>query len=37
MEIDDYVLDLHTKRGKKGENCLEKFALEGAFVKNENK
>ena len=37
MEIDDYVLDLHTKRVKKGENCLEKFALEGAFVKNENK
>jgi hypothetical protein len=36
IEIDDYVLDLHTQRGKKGEDCLEKFALEGAFVKNEN-
>ena len=36
MEIDDYVLDLHTKKGKKIGNCLENFALEGAYVKNEN-
>ena len=36
MEMDDYVLDIHTKRGKRGGHCLEKFALEGAYVKNEN-
>jgi hypothetical protein len=36
MEMDDYVLDLHTKRGKRGTHCLEKFALEGAHIKNEN-
>jgi hypothetical protein len=36
MEMNYYVLDLHTKRGKKGPYCLEKFALEGAYIKNEN-
>jgi hypothetical protein len=36
MVIDDYVLDLHTQRGKRSENSLENFALEGAFVKHEN-
>jgi hypothetical protein len=36
MKIDDYVLDLHTKRMKWSAHCLEKFALEGAYVKNEN-
>ena len=36
MALDDYVMDLHTKRVKKSSNCMEKFALEGAFVTNEN-
>jgi len=36
MRIDDYILDLHTHRGKRSDNCLEKFALEGAYVENEN-
>ena len=36
MKIDDYVLDLHTKKMKWSAHCLEKFALEGAYVKNEN-
>jgi hypothetical protein len=36
MKIDDYVLDLHTHGGKKGPGSLKKFALEGAFIKNEN-
>ncbi len=36
MKIDDYVLDLHTKRMKWSAHCLEKFAREGAYVKNEN-
>jgi hypothetical protein len=36
MKIDDYVLDLHTKRMKWSNQCLEKFALEGAYIKNEN-
>ena len=36
MEIDDYVLDLHTKGGKRGAHSLEKFALEGAHIKNQN-
>ncbi len=36
MKIDDYVLDLHTKRMKWSNHCLEKFALEGAYIKNEN-
>lgn len=35
-EMDDYVLDLHTKKGKMSANCLEKFALEGALIKNQN-
>jgi hypothetical protein len=37
MRIDDYIMDLHTRGGKKAGNCLENFALEGALVKNENK
>ncbi|MFN2127473.1 MAG: hypothetical protein ACK2TU_06400, partial [Anaerolineales bacterium] len=37
MKIDDYIMDLHTRGGKKVDNCLENFALEGARVKNENK
>jgi hypothetical protein len=36
MKIDDYVLDLHTKKMKWSSQCLEKFALEGAYIKNEN-
>jgi hypothetical protein len=36
MEMDDYVLDLHTKRMKWSPHCLENFAMEGAYVKNEN-
>jgi hypothetical protein len=35
-EMDDYVLDLHTKKGKMSANCLENFALEGALIKNQN-
>ena len=34
--MDDYVLDLHTHRGKRNGNCLENFAMEGAYVENEN-
>jgi hypothetical protein len=36
MPMDDYILDLHTHGGKRGANCLENFALEGAYIKNEN-
>jgi hypothetical protein len=36
MEIDDYVLDHHTKGGRKDSDSSIKFALEGAYVKNEN-
>ncbi len=36
MEMDDYVLDLHTKKGKMSAHCLENFALEGAYIKNQN-
>ena len=36
MAMDDYILDLHTKRMKWSNQCLEKFAMEGAYVKNEN-
>jgi hypothetical protein len=36
MKIDDYVLDLHTKKMKWSSQCLEKFAMEGAYIKNEN-
>ena len=36
MPMDDDVLDLHTRGVKRNANRLEKFALEGAFVKNEN-
>jgi hypothetical protein len=34
--MEDYVLDLHTQRGKRNGNCLENFAMEGAYVENEN-
>lgn len=37
MGIDDYILDLHTRKGKRMVNSLEEFALEGAYVKNQNK
>jgi hypothetical protein len=37
MDMDDYVLDLHTKRMKWSDHCLRNFALEGAYVKNENR
>ena len=36
LEIDDYVLDLHTRKMKWSPHCYEKFAMEGAFIKNEN-
>jgi hypothetical protein len=36
MEIDDYVLDLHTKGGRRRADSLKKFALEGAYTENEN-
>ena len=36
MQMDDYVLDLHTNRWKRSNHCLENFALEGAYIKNEN-
>ena len=37
MGIDDYILDLHTRKGKRTVNSLKEFALEGAYVKNQNK
>jgi DNA polymerase III subunit gamma/tau len=36
IQMDDYVLDLHTKKGKLSANSLENFALEGAYIKNQN-
>jgi hypothetical protein len=36
MEMDDYVMDLHTRKMKWSPGCLERFAREGAYVKNEN-
>jgi len=36
MPMDDYILDLHTHGGKREDDCLENFALEGAYIKNEN-
>jgi len=36
MAMDDYVIDIHTKEVKRGDGCLERFAAEGAYVKNEN-
>lgn len=36
MPVDDYILDLHTHGGKRADDCLETFALEGAFIENEN-
>ena len=37
MPMDEYILDLHTHGGKRGNHCLENFALEGAYIENENK
>lgn len=36
MPMDGYIYDLHTKGGKRSGNCLENFALEGAYIENEN-
>ena len=36
MPMDEYILDLHTHRGRRSSNCLENFALEGAYIENEN-
>jgi hypothetical protein len=36
MEMDGYVMDLHTKKMKWSPGCFERFAREGAYVKNEN-
>lgn len=36
MDMDDYVIDLHTRKMKWSPGCLERFALEGAYVKNED-
>ena len=36
VKMDEYVLDLHTKKMKWNNQCLEKFALEGAYIKNQN-
>lgn len=36
MAMDEFVFDLHAIRGKKRDGCLENFAREGAYVKNEN-
>jgi hypothetical protein len=35
IEIDDYVIDRHTKKGSKNNNSIVEFALNGAFVENE--
>jgi hypothetical protein len=37
MKIDSYVLDIHTRGGRRGPGALTRFALEGALVKNEEK
>jgi hypothetical protein len=37
MKIDSYVLDIHTRGGRRGPGALERFALEGALVKIEEK
>ena len=36
MPVDDYILDIHTRGGKRSGHCLENFALEGAYIENEN-
>jgi hypothetical protein len=36
MPMDNYVMDLHTKKMKWTPGCMEKFAQEGAYVQNEN-
>jgi hypothetical protein len=37
IKIDSYVLDIHTRGGRRGPGALTRFALEGALVKNEEK
>jgi hypothetical protein len=36
MEMDEYVMDLHTRKMRWTPKCYEKFAREGAYVKNED-
>lgn len=36
MPMDDYIEDLHTHGGRRDDDCLVTFALEGARIKNEN-
>ena len=36
MEMDGYVMDLHTRKMKWSPGCKERFAREGAYVKNED-
>ena len=36
MEMDEYIMDLHTRKMKWRPGCLESFAREGALVKNED-
>jgi hypothetical protein len=36
MPMDSYILDLHTHGGKRSVGCLQNFAIEGAYIKNEN-
>lgn len=37
IEIDEYIKDIHTKNKKNIKDGLTKFAIEGAYVKNEDK
>jgi hypothetical protein len=37
IELDDYVFDKHTKKGKQMKRGTKHFAEEGAFVENEDK
>jgi hypothetical protein len=36
MEMDDYILDIHTRQATRRSDSLETFAVEGAYIKNEN-
>ena len=36
MKIDNYVLDLHTRKMKWSPQCYENFAKVGAWICNEN-
>jgi len=36
IEMDYYILDIRTRGVKRNANSMQKFGLEGAFVKNEN-